>query len=121
MDNATTDFKSSTYNSNRIGFYSAVSITVITIITFSIAMTAVPVSGAFCPGNCITYPYMDTAAQYPEDFLWMYSAILLILIYMVLMVSIHSYAENQKKIFSQIGLSFALITVSYTHLRAHET
>jgi len=42
----------------------------------------------------------------------MYSAILLILIYMVLMVSIHSYAENQKKIFSQIGLSFALITTA---------
>jgi hypothetical protein len=36
-------------------------------------------------------------------------AILLVLAYVALMVSIHFYAPTQKKIFSQIGLSFALI------------
>jgi hypothetical protein len=39
----------------------------------------------------------------------MFFAIALILVYVTLMASIHSYATWQKKIFSQIGLSFALV------------
>jgi hypothetical protein len=72
-------------------------------------MTAIPISGANCPGECVEYPYLDTVSQYPKDFLWMFPAMLLVLVYMMLMASIHSYAERQKKIFSQIGLSFATI------------
>ena len=101
---------SSTSNSNRVGYYSAILTTVITIVTFGLAMTAVPISGANCPGECVEYPYLDTVSQYPKDFLWMFAAIMLILVYVILMVSIHSYAAGQKKIFSQIGLSFAIIT-----------
>ena len=40
----------------------------------------------------------------------MFSAIVLILVYVTLMASIHSFATRQKKIFSQIGLSFAIVT-----------
>ena len=36
-------------------------------------------------------------------------AIVLVLTYVILMVSIHSYASSQTKVFSQVGLSFALI------------
>ena len=36
-------------------------------------------------------------------------AVLLIVVYVVLMASIHTYAAQHKKIYSQIGLSFALI------------
>jgi hypothetical protein len=80
--------------SNLVGFYSAILTTAITIVTFSIAMTAVPISGAFCPEGCIEYPYLDTISQFPKDYLWMFPAILLILLYMILMVSIHSYATS---------------------------
>ncbi|MBN1183588.1 MAG: hypothetical protein JXB49_14960 [Bacteroidales bacterium] len=95
---------------NRFGFYSSIALTVITLITFGFAMTAVPISGAFCPGNCIDYPYLDTLNQYPKDFLWMYFAILLTIIYIGFMVSIHSYTSNEKKIFSQTGLTFSIIS-----------
>jgi hypothetical protein len=57
----------------------------------------------------VAYPYLDTASQYPKDFLWMYPAMPLVLVYVALMVSIHYYADRQKRIFSQIGLSFAMI------------
>jgi len=87
-------------NSNRFGFYSAIATAVITIVTFGFAMIAIPISGANCPGNCV---------EYPRDFLWMPLAIVLVLAYVTLMVSIHSYAPGEKKIFSQVGLSFALI------------
>ncbi len=39
-------------------------------------------------------------------------AIVLALAYVTLMVSIHSYAPRQKKIFGQVGLSFALIAAA---------
>jgi hypothetical protein len=94
---------------NRVGFYSAVLTVAITIVTFGLAMTAIPISGANCPGDCVDYPYLDTLAQYPKDFLWMFPAMLLVLAYVALMVSIHYYVDGQKKILSQIGLSFALI------------
>jgi hypothetical protein len=105
---AGSDLSAST--SNRVGFYSALLTTIITIITFGLAMTAIPVSGANCPGDCVEYPYLDTVRQYPRDYLWMYAAILMILAYVVLMVSIHAYAAPGKRIFSQIGLSFAVIS-----------
>ncbi len=39
-------------------------------------------------------------------------AIVLVWAYVTLMVSIHSYAPRQKKVFSQVGQSFALITAT---------
>jgi hypothetical protein len=37
------------------------------------------------------------------------SAMLLVVVYVILMVCIHAYAAQHKKVYSQIGLSFALI------------
>jgi hypothetical protein len=42
----------------------------------------------------------------------MYPAILLSLVYYVLMVSIHYFAPAEKKVFSQLGISFALISTA---------
>lgn len=42
----------------------------------------------------------------------MYFAIILILSYVTLMISIHAYASLEKKIFSLIGLSFAIIAAT---------
>ena len=95
-----------------VGYSSAILIAAITVVTFGFAMAAIPVSGANCPGGCVEYPYLDTVSQYPRDFLWMPLAILLVLAYVPLMASIHSYASRRKKIFSQIGLSFALIAAA---------
>src|SRR5215212_315722 len=99
----------STTTSNRIGLYSAILTVVLTVVTFSLAITAIPNSGAFCSEDCFEYPYVDTLSQFPQDYLWMPFAMLLVVVYVVLMVSIHTYAAQHKKIYSQIGLSFALI------------
>ncbi|MGD2034504.1 MAG: hypothetical protein PVF73_05570 [Bacteroidales bacterium] len=94
----------------KTGYYSSVFLTVITIITFGFAITAVPISGAFCPEGCTDYPYLDTLKQFPKDFLWMYLAVFLVLAYLVFMVSLHFFASDEKKIYSQIALSFAIIS-----------
>ncbi|MEJ2263286.1 MAG: hypothetical protein P8X95_07565 [Anaerolineales bacterium] len=106
------DTRPSSSTSSRFGYYSALLTTVITIVTFGFALIAIPISGANCPGDCVTYPYLDTVSQFPRDFLWMPLAILMVIAYVMLMVSIHFYAPDPRKIFSQVGLSFALIAAA---------
>ena len=108
-DNPVAGTELSTTTSNHVGLYSALLIAVITIVTFSLAIIATPNSGAFCTENCFEYPYVNTLSQFPQDYLWMPFAMLLVVVYVVLMVSIHAYAAQHKKIYSQIGLFFALI------------
>lgn len=93
----------------RVGFYAAVLTAVLTLVTFAFAITAIPNSGAGCPSHCFVYPYLDTLSQYPQDYWWMFPAILLMPVYMVLMSSLHVYTAAEQKIFSQLGLSFAQI------------
>ncbi len=95
--------------SNQVGFYTAIFTVIMTVVTFGFAITAIPISGANCGDLCIEYPYLNTLAQFPKDYLWMPSAIILTLSYLVLMVCIHVYASSKRKIFSQIGLAFALM------------
>jgi hypothetical protein len=52
-----------TWTSHQVGFYSALSTAIITLITFAFAMTAIPISGANCPGGGIEYPYLCLSAQ----------------------------------------------------------
>jgi cytochrome c oxidase subunit IV len=92
-----------------VGFYTAIFTTIITLVTFGFAILAVPISGANCVEGCIQYPYLDTVAQFPKDYRWMPLAMILVLSYLVLMVSIHACASQDRKIFSQIGLSFAVL------------
>ena len=110
-DNFSSGSVLSTRNINLVGFYAAILTAVTTIVTFGIAMIALPISGAFCTDGCIEYPYLNTVSQFPNDYSWMFPAIFLIIFYMILMVSIHSYATRQKKIFSLIGVSFAIVAV----------
>jgi len=95
---------------NRVGFYAALLTAVITLVTFGVAMTAIPISGAFVPDGGVAYPYLDTLAQFPGDFYWMYLAIVMVIAYVALMAAIHASAAPDKRVFSQIGLSFAVIT-----------
>lgn len=95
-----------------VGFYSAIILTVITIVTFGLALTAAPISGANAPGGGLSYPYLDTLKQFPKDYFWMITAMIIILTYVVLMASIHSIAKKERKIFSLIGLIFATMSAT---------
>jgi hypothetical protein len=101
-----------TANANRLGFYTAILTTVVTLITFGIAIFTPPLAGPYCAGSCFEYPYTDIVSRFPRDYLWMYPAMLMSVLYVVFMASIHQYAAQEKKLFSQIGLSFALISAT---------
>lgn len=95
-----------------IGFYTALSTAFVTAITFAIAINTPPISGVFCVEGCIDYPYTDIADRFPRDYFWMYPAMLMMLLYTVLMISIHHFAPPEKKIYSHSGLAFALMSAA---------
>jgi hypothetical protein len=66
-------------------------------------------SGPYCANACVAYPYVDVAQFIPGDYLWLLPGILLAPTFVVLMACIHAHAAQPKKIWSRIGLSFALV------------
>ncbi|MHB9088896.1 MAG: hypothetical protein ACYC5A_06680, partial [Thermoleophilia bacterium] len=83
-------------NSNKsvalIGFWAAILTAVFTAVSFAIAVTTLPRSGPYCTGDCVTYPYTDVAEFIPRDYLWLYPATFVPLLFVVLMISIHYFA-----------------------------
>jgi heme/copper-type cytochrome/quinol oxidase subunit 4 len=78
-------------------------------VTFGFAISAVPISGSFCPGNCIEYPYLDSLANYPKDYIWMFLAIVQLFIYLVFILSIYYTSPEDKKIASAAGVVFSIV------------
>jgi hypothetical protein len=97
---------------SQLGFWSAILTALFTASALAIGVATPPRSGPFCASACVTYPYTDIAAFVPRDYLWMYPAFLSALIFVVLIACIHHIASGEKKLFSQIGLSFALISAT---------
>ncbi|OFX25846.1 MAG: hypothetical protein A2041_06520 [Bacteroidetes bacterium GWA2_31_9b] len=96
----------------RFGYFTSIITVILTLITFGIAICTPPLSGPFCAGNCFEYPYTDILSRFPRDYYWMYPAVLLTLSYLIFMVCIHNYVVEKKKIFSQIGVLFAVISTT---------
>jgi hypothetical protein len=94
----------------RFGYYTSIVTYLLTFITFGIAICTPPLSGPGCVANCFEYPYTDIISRFPRDYYWMYPAILLTLSYLVFMVCIHNYVSDQRKIFSQVGVLFSVIS-----------
>ncbi len=91
----------------RFGYYIALATAILTIVTFGIAIFTPPISGPFCKESCIDYPYENIVSRFPRDYVWMYPAMILTLLYIALFVCIKQFSPLNKKIFGQLGLSFA--------------
>ena len=89
----------------RISFFTAI----LTIITFAIAIFTPPLSGPFCKADCFQYPFTDIVSRFPRDYFWMYPAMILMLAYLVMITSVHQTVANEKKHFSLISVSFAIM------------
>jgi len=96
----------------RVGFYAAALTSVTTLVSFGLALAAIPSSGAFCPAACINYPYLEPAAKYPRDFIWMLPAMLSVLSFVGLMVAIRANAKSRQTVFAQLAVSCALISAA---------
>ena len=96
----------------RLGFWAAVVVAGAAATALALGVTTPARSGPFCSGSCITYPYTDAAAFVPRDYFWMYPPALMSLSFVVLLVCVHSRAPAEKRVFSQVGLSFAVISAT---------
>jgi hypothetical protein len=105
----------------QLGFWISILIAVAAAAALGIAGTTAPArSGPNCPPlvemgvleSCVTYPYTDVAVFVPIEYIWMYPALLMALLFVILVACIHHYADADKKVFSQIALSFALISAT---------
>ena len=105
---------------SRLGFWSAVLTAVLATIFFVLSVATPARSGPFAQSvDIIPYPYTNVASFVPGDYLWLYPGFLLAPVFVVLMACIHRSASDEKKVFSQVGLSFALayaimITIDYS-------
>lgn len=95
---------------SKFGFYISIIATVITVVTFAIAINTPPLSGPFCKGSCFEYPYADIASRFPRDYYWMYPAIVLSFFYLVMMACIYQITPRSKKVFAMIGVLFATMS-----------
>lgn len=93
-----------------LGYFISILVSSLTLLTFGLALLAVPIAGKYCPENCITYPFLDIVDQFPKDYLWMYPATVLALVFVALVAAIHQAAAADKKIFTLIGLCFAVMS-----------
>lgn len=74
----------------RFAGIASASLAAVTVVTFGFALTAVPISGANCPSNCIDYPYLDTLDRFPRDYIWMFFAIVMLVTYVVFVAALRS-------------------------------
>lgn len=96
----------------RLGFWAALLTAVVTALAFGLAITTLPVSGPFCAGGCVAYPYHEVASRVPHDYIWMYPAILLLGLFAVLIACIHQAAAESQRLYSLIGLLFAAMAAA---------
>jgi hypothetical protein len=94
----------------KFGFYISLSLVVLTVIAFGLAMMAVPPSGPFCQENCMHYPYPDILPYYPRDYYWMYTAMLQLAAYLMFTISNHFIAPGERKLFTFISVAFSLMS-----------
>ena len=86
---------------------------IITLITFAIAYKTPPMSGPFCNDvACYQYPYLDVASRFPRDYYWMFTAIIVLISYIVLMVIISNHTKSNKKLFGQLSVIFTTMSAA---------
>ena len=101
---------SASRSATQLGFWAASLLAVSATVALAVAVTTPPRSGPFCTGSCIAYPYTAAAAFVPGDYLWMYPASLMALLFIVLVACLHHRTAVDKQVFSQVGLALAVIS-----------
>lgn len=84
----------------------------LTLGTFVLAFLTPPLSGPFCRAGCFEYPFADIASRFPRDYYWMYPTMLISVLFVILVICIHHFSAERKKLFSQMGFAFAIISAA---------
>lgn len=98
----------------RLGFWAALGTAATTNVTFALALTAIPDAGPHCQTDCVSYPFTDEriAEQWPGDYLWMFPAMLMTLLFVAMLVAIHECAPRSHRIYSLLAICIAVIAAA---------
>ncbi len=90
----------------RFGFWVAIATSVITVVTFALALTALP--------DVVPYPFTDevVADQWPGDYVWMYPAMVLMLLVVALVAAVHELAPPGRRVFSRLAFGVAVVAAA---------
>lgn len=90
----------------RFGSGVAVATGVLTVVTFGLALTALP--------DKVPYPFTEAviAEQWPGDYYWMYPAMVLMVLFVALVAAVHERAPVERKVFSRVALVLAGIAAA---------
>ena len=108
---------------DRFGFWIATLTALSTATALVAAVLTPPKGGPFCIENCIGYPYTDFAAFIPRDFLWMYPALFIAPLFVMLLAAMNERTVAGRQQFSRIAMAFgvmagtALTVVYFIQLR----
>jgi hypothetical protein len=83
---------------SRLALWVAILTAIMTAVFLVMAITTLPRSGPYCQAGCVGYPYTNVAAYVPRDYLWLYPAILVALLSIVLVQCIHYQTEASRRV-----------------------
>jgi hypothetical protein len=95
-----------------LSFWAAILTSVLAVVSLAMAVTTLPRSGPYCQSGCVGYPYTDAEAYVPRDYLWIYPAIVVTLLALVLVECIHQQVPPKRELLSRIGVSFTSMAVA---------
>ncbi|MGE3507715.1 MAG: hypothetical protein AB7N65_02385 [Vicinamibacterales bacterium] len=98
--------------SDRFGFWISTLTAVTTAITFVMAVLTPPKAGPFCTDDCLAYPYTDFAADIPRDFLWMYPALVVAPLLLILLATMHERTPVPRRGFARSALAFGVMAAT---------
>ncbi len=105
----------------QYGKWTSILTAITAIVALGTAVTMAPArSGPYCPPlvkmgvikSCISYPYTDVADFVPVDYIWMYPALLLSLLFVVLVTSVYHCDPIHKSISTHIALMLSVISAT---------
>jgi hypothetical protein len=94
------------------GWWAALGTSILTAMSFTIAVLTPPLSGPLCQAGCIAYPYQNIAERFPRDYWWMFPAIPATLFYLALMVALHHRAKRSRRPLASFALLLSAIAAA---------
>lgn len=94
----------------RLGMWSAGAAVVLGVVTAVVGVTTPPRSGPMCQmDRCVTSPYTDVAAFVPRDYLWLYPAVALQVVFVLVVAVLAGRAVTERPAQAVAAMAFAVL------------
>ena len=103
------DTEPSDRRSTSVGFWVGWLTSAAAAVALVVAVTTLPRSGPYCQTGCLSYPYTDAGAFVPRDYLWLYPALLVTVLVVVMTGYLQDRVPSHRRLQSRVGAMFVAI------------